>query len=182
MCLPKKIIVRKTLWIVLLLPTVSIGQGYSSSGSNWSGGWGFQSSTSNSVMVQRAQAIWNMENYQKPQAAQTTVNTDTQYFVTNDNRSAYQEFITGEGDLGDVDINFNGDEIGQNTNSIGAMNTGETNIEVNGSDNSITALNEADSDGCVDGHIDLAEAVVSNIESVDPISASISLPSHSTDC
>tara|TARA_R110002012_G_scaffold30766_4_gene92744 strand:+ start:810 stop:1136 length:327 start_codon:yes stop_codon:yes gene_type:complete len=44
-----------------------------------------------------------------------------------------------------------GDDIGQNTNSVGSMNTGSTTIEVNGSGNDLNAVNSADNSGCVDG-------------------------------
>lgn len=155
-------------------------QNYSSSGANWSGSWGFQSTSEKSLAIQRAQAIWNVEKYQEPAAAQTTINNH--YKNSYDNRSSYQEFITGSGALGDVDINFNGDEIGQNTNAIGAMNTGETNIEIDGSGNSITAMNQADSSGCIDGGITLSETGLSNIETPGDILPSINLPSSSTDC
>lgn len=158
----------------------AISQNYSSSGSSWSGTWGFQSVSEKSLSIQRAQAIWNAEKYQSPQAAQTTINN--LYNNEYDNRSSYQEFITGNGDLGDVDINFNGDEIGQNTNAIGAMNTGETNIEIAGSGNNISATNQADSSGCIDGGITLSETGLSNIETPGDIMPSINLPSSSTDC
>jgi hypothetical protein len=64
-----------------------------------------------------------------------------------------------------------GDEIGQNTNAVGSMNTGNTTIDINGNENAITAVNSADNTGCIDG-----SALTSTLS--DPgSSGSLGLPS-----
>ena len=115
----------------------------SSPGQNWSSGWGFRSATDKSVALSRATTIMQAENDPAP----TTVVNTTNYYTT-DNRSNYVDVES----TGSVTTDFQiGDEIGQNTNAVGSMNTGNTTIEVNGNSNSIDAINSAENTGCVDG-------------------------------
>jgi hypothetical protein len=118
-------------------------QNYSGPGQSWSGSWGFQSPSDRSIALQQAQAIRSARNQPGPS---TVINN------VYDNRSSYQEIVGTGGPLGDVQFQI-GDAIGQNTNAIGAMNTGTTNIDIAGSGNTITATNAADSEGCVDGSV-----------------------------
>jgi hypothetical protein len=83
-----------------------------------------------------------------------TTNTTNYNNVNNDSRSNYQEVLGETLDLGSVDFQLNGDRIGQNTNAIGSMNTGTTNVEVNGSGNEVVATNAAENEGCIDGAIE----------------------------
>lgn len=129
--------------LVLCSLSPALSQNYSPPGNSWSGGWGFRSATDKSVGFQRATAIRNAEKQSGPS---TVVNT-TNYYNT-DNRSNYVDVDT----TGDVSTDYQiGDDIGQNTNSVGSMNTGTTNIDIVGNDNSIVAENSADNSGCVDG-------------------------------
>lgn len=130
---------------VMLLATPVFAQNFGSPGGSWSANWGFSSASDRSLRLQEAQAIRSAQQSSGP----TTVVNTTNY---NDSRANYQEIIGGAGGLGAIDFHI-GDEIGQNTNSVGAMNTGSTEITVNGSDNYIDAINSADSQGCVDASI-----------------------------
>lgn len=128
-----------------LAATAASAQNFSTSGQNWSGGWGFAGTAERTLQVQRAQAMHAIENGVGP----STVITNT---TVNDNRSNYVDNTGSRGQT--QDLNFHvGDTIGQNTNTIGAMNTGQTNIDIKGSGNSVSAINGADSRGCLDGSV-----------------------------
>lgn len=149
----------------------AVAQTSASSGQNWSGGWGFPSVSDRSLAIQQAQAIRQAEVAAGPSTVVTNYNE-----ALYDNRSNYQE-VTGEVlELGTIDFQLNGDRIGQNTNSIGSMNTGTTNIDVNGSGNEIVASNLAENKGCVDGSIQQETTALESIESPSGIDISV----HST--
>lgn len=131
--------------VAMLLSLPAAAQNYGSAGGSWSANWGFSSASDRSLRLQEAQAIRSAQQSAGP----TTVVNTTNY---NDSRSNYQEILGGDGGLGAIDFQI-GDAIGQNTNSVGAMNTGSTEITVTGSDNYIDAINSADSQGCVDASI-----------------------------
>jgi hypothetical protein len=119
------------------------GQNVSTVGQGWTSSWGFKSSSDASVALSRAQVIRNAETTQSPTSV-TTYNTT----YTTDNRSNYVDVVTE----GQVTTDFQlGDRIGQNTNAVGSMNTGTTNIDIVGSSNVISATNSADNTGCVNG-------------------------------
>jgi hypothetical protein len=133
--------------VIAALSLTAVGaacaQSTSSSGSNWNSSWGFKSATDTSVALQRAQAIRNAETTASP----STVVTYNNVYNT-DSRSNYVDVTTS----GDVDTEFQiGDDIGQSTYSVGSLNTGTTNIDIEGSSNVINATNSADNSGCVDG-------------------------------
>jgi hypothetical protein len=134
--------------IALSLPVADplFAQNYGSSGQSWTSTWGFSSVPERSLSLQTAQAIRS--------ARQAPLNPVYNTYNTTDNRTNYQEYIGGDGAVmgGGFQI---GDQIGQNTNSIGSMNTGTTSIDINGSGNSVIATNGADNSGCVDGSIGL---------------------------
>lgn len=129
--------------LALGLACPAAAQNIASSGGGWSSSWGFQSPSDASIALQKAQAI---RAARQPQLAPV-------YNTYNDNRQNYQEnmAMTG-GSIGTANWH-SGDEIGQNTNSIGSMNTGTTNIDITGNANSVVATNGADNAGCVDGSI-----------------------------
>lgn len=137
------------LWRVAVL-TLALGQpalaqNFGSTGQSWSGTWGFSSPSERALGLQTAQAI--LAARQGP--------TAPVYNTYNDNRSSYQELNSfGSSALTTGGFHI-GDDIGQNTNSIGSMNTGTTNIDIDGSSNSIVATHGADNTGCVDGSIGL---------------------------
>jgi hypothetical protein len=127
--------------VVLVLP--AYGQNVSSVGQGWTSSWGFKSSSDASIALSRAQVIRSVEKTPSPTSV-TTYNTT----YTNDNRSNYVDVVTE----GQVTTDFQlGDRIGQNTNAVGSMNTGTTNIDIQGSSNVISATNSADNTGCVNG-------------------------------
>ena len=78
-----------------------------------------------------------------------TVNND----VTYDNRQGSFDNITASGNASVDSATHVGDEIGQNTNVIGAINNSSTSVEVQGSNNSVTTNNGATNSGCLNGGI-----------------------------
>jgi hypothetical protein len=124
-------------------------QSYTSANTGWSSSWGFASPADRQVALQRAQAMYQIRNGNP----QSVVNNNTYNNVSTDNRQNYVE-QNAEGQVEFVGA----DKVGQNTNSIGAMNTGSTSIEINGSNNMVTATNSSDSNGCVDGSIQTSTA------------------------
>jgi hypothetical protein len=154
--------------IWLIGSSVAHAQSFTSSGQNWSAGWGFPSTSDRSLAIQQAQAIRQAKIAPGPSSIVTTYNE-----VFSDNRSNYQE-VTGEVlELGTIDFQLSGDRIGQNTNSIGSMNTGTTNIEVNGSGNEVVASNLAENKGCVDGSIQQETTAVESMQSPSGIDISV---------
>lgn len=163
-------------WMILA-PIPGEAQNFSTSGQNWSGGWSFSGTAERTLSVQRAQAMRAVENASGP----STVITYNNY---NDNRSNYVD-NTGTSEQA-LDLNFNvGDRIGQNTNTIGAMNTGQTSIEITGSGNTVSATNAADSQGCLDGSVtNTSYGLTPNTGSMATggIDISIAAPSGNTRC
>lgn len=134
----------------LLPASLAVAQNLNGSGSTWGGSWQFQSSTGLSVDVQRADMIARAEGgfFNSFGPAQTINNNTT----INDNRSNYVEAASTEGGIVEVS-NRIGDDIGKVSNVTGSINTGSTTITVDGSANSVTAINSSDSQGCLDGSI-----------------------------
>ncbi len=147
-----------------------------SSGQSWGGSWGFPSPSDRSLLIQQAQTIRNATQQQGPTSIVT-------YNTWTDNRSNYLENNTAEGAETVLDYQI-GDSIGQNTNTIGAMNTGTTNIEVSGDNNQVSASNAADSVGCQDGSIALETYGGSNATNGTPsgIDISIAAPGRRSVC
>lgn len=129
--------------LILAISAPAAAQNYSSAGQSWAGVFGFNTASDRSVALQRAEAIRNAEEGD-PQVVYNTNNY-------NDNRSNYIEVDSGGGTIsGSSQI---GDAIGEQTYSVGALNTGSTTITVEGDNNSLVANNTAESSGCVDGSI-----------------------------
>lgn len=128
-------------------------QNVSGSGGNWSSGWGFQSASDRSVGLQAAQAVRAARTTPGPQTVVNTTNNTTTNSYTNSN---FVEYSGAHGEDMSTVIHV-GDAIDQNTNSIGAMNTGQTDVNVSGDNNVIHATNAADSNGCVDGSISTSQ-------------------------
>ncbi|MFD1509982.1 hypothetical protein [Lacimonas salitolerans] len=163
--------------LVLFPLTKGQAQSFSSAGQNWSVGWGFPTPSDRSLSLQQAQAIRQAEMTAGPSTVVTNYN---EYY--NDNRSSYQE-VTGEVlELGTIDFQLNGDRIGQNTNSIGSMNTGTTNIDVVGSNNEIVATNAAETQGCVDGSIQQETSSYDSIASPSGIDISVNSTGRDMTC
>ena len=135
-------------------------QSFTGAGSSWSSGWSFSSATDRSIALQQAQIIKQAE---EPVNPTTVVNT---YY---DNRSNYVEATSENGDV-TTDYQI-GDEIGENTYAVGSLNTGNTTITVDGNDNSIDAINSAETNGCVDGSIASSAPVYPTEYSYTPVVA-----------
>lgn len=149
-------------FLLAAFPNSGFAQNTSSSGSSWSSGWGFASASDRNVALSRSQAVRQAKTENAPT---TVVNNVT------DNRSNYVENITDEGSInssmqnGDV-IDHLGDQIGNNTNSVGSMNTGSTNLTVEGDNNHLVANNTSDNTGCIDGSVHRADMNLPGIDAV----------------
>lgn len=118
-------------------------QNFASSGQSWSGSWGFSSATDRSLALQQAQVLRQAEGgNSNPQAV---------YNNYYDNRNNYVDAYSENGDV-TTDYQI-GDEIGENTYSVGSLNTGNTTVSVEGDNNLVDSVNSAETDGCVDGSI-----------------------------
>jgi len=157
-------------WYALTTRTLTLGiflacagatsvqaQNVSTGGQNWSGSWGFSSPSDRNLVLQRAVAMQRVENPPPPPTVNnTSVSTVTNNVTTvNDSRRNYIESANSEvtSDLEYV----GGDKIGQQTYSVGAINTGDTRISVTGDNNDIFAENSANSSGCVDAGISTSQ-------------------------
>lgn len=154
-------------------------QNFSSAGQDWSTGWGFSSASDRSIALQSAQAIRNAQQAAGPS---TVINNYTNNTNSYDNRSSYQEIIGDGLTLDTIDFQLNGDRIGQNTNSVGSMNTGTTNIDITGDANSIVATNSSDSDGCVDASIQEDSNLFETMASPSGIDISVNAAARSMAC
>lgn len=129
------------------LACAAAAQNVAGQGQNWSGSYGFSSATDRSVTLNQAQVIRQVEEGVDPTTSYYTYNT-----YSTDNRSNYSETqVTGDGGT-TVEV-IGGDKIGQQTYSVGSLNTGSTDITVTGDGNYVDANNSATTNGCVDGSI-----------------------------
>lgn len=161
-------------------PGGASAQNFAPAGQDWSSGWGFRSPSDRSLALQQAQAI--REAKANPGPSTVVSNTTTNYNnVSEDNRSNYQE-VLGDGlDIDKIDFQ-NGERIGQNTNSVGSMNTGTTNIDVRGDENEVVATNAAETEGCVDGTIEQNTTAFEEMASPSGIDITNTPGGRSTDC
>lgn len=111
-------------------------------GNDWSRSWGFPSVGEASVALQRAQAVRNARRDPGPA---------TVIYNRTDNRANYIESTSTSGEI-TADLNV-GDKIGTNTNAVGAMNTGNTEVTIDGQGNTVGVDNWADNHGCTDGSV-----------------------------
>jgi hypothetical protein len=174
----KTLVKVSVLTVMVVSVSATAGaQNYSSGGQNWSGGWGFSSASDRSLAMQQAQAI----RAAKVQPGPTTVVTN--YSTNNyDNRSSYQEVFGETLTFDTIDFQLNGDRIGQNTNSVGSMNTGTTNIDITGSNNNVVATNSADNQGCVDGSAQQESNILDSLISSTGIDIGFSSAGRETKC
>lgn len=177
LCRLKSLLASAFFIVGFATPELAFAQNFSSSGQNWSTGWGFSSASDRSLQLQQAQAIRQARIQQSPSTVVTNYNN-----TTNDNRSSYQEIIGEMLDVSTIDFQLNGDRIGQNTNSIGSMNTGNSNIDIHGDNNSVHAVNSADNDGCVDGSIQQESSLFESMASPSGIDISVGNPGRSMRC
>lgn len=169
--------------LLALMHSKGFAQNFSSPGQNWSSSWGFASPSDRSIALQQAQAIRQAKIKPQPNTVVTNTSTTTNYNnVTNDSRSNYQEVLGDTLDMDTIDFQLNGDRIGQNTNSVGSMNTGTTNIEVRGDSNEVVATNAAETEGCVDGTIEQNTSAFESLASPSGIDISNNPGGRTTDC
>lgn len=171
----------------LLLVAGSVdAQNWSSGARDWQGSWGFSSQSQQSLDLSRSRLI-------EEQRADAFGPSAT--FITNDNRSNYLE---QSGTFsGPVDAeNRVGDDIGRNTNVVGAMNTGENKVEIYGDDNRVDAYVSSDNAGCLDGSINegsvsgepagvsaISSALAENgIDAPDALHQSVSMGNSQSGC
>ena len=160
-----------------LIAATAEAQNVSSSGQNWSSGWGFASPSDRNLALQQAQAIRQARTQPGPN---TVVNNHNN--TVNDNRSNYQEVLGELLDIDTIDFQLNGDRIGKNTNSVGSMNTGNTEIDIHGTNNTVHAINSADTEGCVDGSIQQDSNLFESMASPSGIDISVDNPGRSMRC
>jgi len=120
-------------------------------GNDWGSNWTFPSPGRSTVGLLQSDLIEKQENdyYDGLGKVNMTVNND----VTYDNRQGSFDNITASGNASVDSATHVGDEIGQNTNVIGAINNSSTSVEVQGSNNSVTTNNGATNSGCLNGGI-----------------------------
>ncbi|MBI1218632.1 MAG: hypothetical protein GC186_08805 [Rhodobacteraceae bacterium] len=123
----------------------AFAQSTSSAGANWSTSWQFPSFSDRSVALTEAQMIKNAEQGTSP-------TTTVTYYTVNNNGS---DNITVTGTSGGTVTPYVhvGNTIGTNTNSVGSMNTGTTNLTVSGTGNTVSATNSSDNVGATDGSV-----------------------------
>lgn len=174
---------RRLVAIAILVSCGSVvpaqAQNASTAGQNWSSSWGFASAADRGVALQQAQAIRQAQMQPGPSTLITNTTTNS---VFNDNRSNYQEVLGETLAIDSIDFQLNGDRIGQNTNSVGSMNTGTTYIDVVGSGNHIVATNAAETQGCVDGSIQLETSLFEAMASPSGIDISVSASGRDMSC
>lgn len=175
--LTKKILCASVLFS--LAGTLLHAQNFSSAGQDWSTGWGFASASDRSIALQTAQAI---RAATQPTSPTTVITNYTNTTNSYDNRSSYQEILGDGMTLDTIDFQLNGDRIGQNTNSVGSMNTGTTNIDITGDANSIVATNSSNSDGCVDASIQEDQTFFESMSSPSGIDLSVNASGRSMAC
>jgi len=139
-----------TLCAALLPINAANAQNFSGSGQSWSSTWGFGSVADRSLALQQAQVIKNAEQGVDPTTVSNTYVTNSTLY---DNRSNYVEATASGGTVSTNQHVVGNDEIGQKTYAVGSLNTGNTQIDVTGANNVITATNAAESQGCIDGSV-----------------------------
>lgn len=155
-----------------LLPSQGGTQTYMGAGQGWSTTYGFPSFNDRSVTLQQAQVMRNALQ----QGPSTVI------YNTTDNRSNFVENVLSGSSSATVDFQI-GDTIGTNTNSIGAMNTGQTSIDIRGDNNQVQATNAADSRGCIDGSVNTSTLQpLSGLGSVGQMDFGLSARAGDTDC
>lgn len=154
-------------------PKLAYSQSFSSSGQNWSGGWGFSSVGDRSLQLQQAQAMLAARNAGKPT---TIVNNDNRA----DNRQNYQENHLAAGASNSAEM-VNGAKS-TTTYSVGSLTNGTTELTVEGDNNTVTAGITSDNTGCVDGSMTQFESSTPNLESSFGIDISVSANVEGTTC
>jgi hypothetical protein len=126
---------------------------------DWNGSWGFSSPSAQQFRMLQADIIEKKEAGYYEALGQNLFNVTNNNTVIHDNRQgSFDEITAGDGSQIDISTHV-GDEIGQNTNVIGAINNSQTNIEIEGSNNKVTAINAADNKGCQDGSINTLSSI-----------------------
>lgn len=134
----------------LLFSGAAFAQNTSEPSTDWNSNWNFSSTGSKSLRLIQADLIAKMEEgYYDSFGKVDAIVTNNVYY---DNSTGNVEVSAAEGSTVTIDAQV-GDEIGQNTNVIGAINTSNTEIDVSGDGNTVTATNGAEATGCQSGNI-----------------------------
>lgn len=143
---------RAALGLGALVAVPALAQNVSLPSNDWNSSWGFSSTSEQSLRLLQADLIEKQEEgYYESLGDQTFYVTNN---VTNNNDFSQGRMEIHASEGAELDIsNRTGEEIGQNTNVIGAINESSTTIEVPGAGNNVTAINEALSTGCQEGSI-----------------------------
>ena len=136
--------------LVLVASTPAMGGGTSLASPDWNGSWAFRTSSSKQLHLLQADVIEKGEGDYYDNLGKT------EYNIHQDQRQGNFGDVTVESG-GQVDkVYHTGDDIGQNTNTIGAVNTSTNEIRIDGSGNVLDLANVADSNGCLNGAITVA--------------------------
>ncbi len=152
-----------------LLAGAAAAQEWTSSGQNWSSGWGFSTVAERTLQLQQAQAMLAARNAGRA----TTVNN-------YDNRQNYQEVMVGEGATNRSE--FQVGDSAQSSYAVGALNTGTTNIDVTGDNNTVDSTIRADSQGCIDGTLTTMESTTPNLDASFGIDISMASSAQGQTC
>ena len=122
-------------------------------GNDWGSNWSFPSAARSTVGLLQADIIEKQENDYYEGLGKINVNNN----VTYDNRQGSFDTINAS-DGSAVDVNTQiGDNIGQNTNVIGAITNSNTSVSIEGSGNNVNTTNGADNTGCLSGGITMID-------------------------
>ena len=122
-------------------------------GNDWGSNWSFPSAARSTVGLLQADSIETQETDYYDGLGKVTVNNN----VTFDNRQgSFDTINASEGSSVDVDTQI-GDNIGQNTNVIGAVNNSSTSVTIEGSGNNVTTTAGANNTGCLNGGITMID-------------------------
>ena len=132
-------IIVSVVGAAVLFGQSALAQNFGHSGTSWSSGWGFSTASDRSVKLQTAQAV-KSARYSGPSSV---VNQIT------DNRTNYIEYDAAAGSEFVSDFHVGN----ESTNTIGAMNTGDMAVTVDGEGNTVDVSSAADSVGCQNGSI-----------------------------
>jgi hypothetical protein len=122
-------------------------------GNDWGSNWAFPSPARTTVGLLKADIIEKQENDYYEGLGKVNVNNNVNNTVNYDNRTgSFDTINASDGSAVDVSTQI-GDNIGQNTNVIGAINNSNTSVSIEGSGNNVNTTNGADNRGCLSGGI-----------------------------
>lgn len=122
---------------------------YLTAGSSWNSSYGFPSPTERAVRLQYMEAQRRLDAGYYDNLPSTTINYYNDHSVGDTTISAAEgAYVTLE--------NRTGTNSGTNSYAVGAINTSNNNISIEGDGNHLDIVSAADSTGCQDGSITMA--------------------------